>query len=197
MTTRSGRKYNSVVAQPQGETADMGETSEAIAAMQELFRNLLDEKKKREVEKEIQRQKEEESEVRPTPIASELAEEVQMEEELPIEVNPELSSLDENLFSGRRPRVKLTRSQKRMNRRQHQQDIPVGALDMLAVELQKLQETDSSLAHVRSMCGTRKPQESESHYFNSEGLLFRRWIQRRGKLESAVEQLVLPTAAGT
>ena len=42
MTTRSGRKYNSVVAQPQGETADMGETSEAIAAMQELFRNLLD-----------------------------------------------------------------------------------------------------------------------------------------------------------
>ena len=149
--------------------------------------------KKQEVEKEIQRQKEEESDVRPTSIASELAEEVQMEEELPIEVNPELSSLDEELFSGGRPRVKLTRSQKRMNRRQHQQDIPVGALDMSAVELQKLQETDSSLAQVRSMCGTRKPQESESHYFNSEGLLFRQWIQRRGKPESAVEQLVLPT----
>jgi hypothetical protein len=80
---------------------------------------------------------------------------VQREEELPIEVNPELSSLDEELFSGGRPRVKLTRSQKRMNRRQHQQDIPVGALDMSAVELQKLQETDSSLAQVRSMCGTR------------------------------------------
>eukprot|EP00731_Ephydatia_muelleri_P034076 Em0046g19a len=91
------------------------------------------------------------------------------------------------------PRVKLTRSQKRMQRRQHQRDIPVGALDMSAVELQKLQETDPSLAQVRSMCGTRKPQESESHYLNSEGLLFRRWIQRRGKPESAVEQLVLPT----
>eukprot|EP00731_Ephydatia_muelleri_P025636 Em0017g719a len=78
--------------------------------------------KKREAEKEIQRQKEEESEVRPTPIASELAEEVQREEELPIE------------------------SQKRMQRRQHQRDIPVGALDMSAVELQKLQETDPSLA---------------------------------------------------
>eukprot|EP00731_Ephydatia_muelleri_P011389 Em0006g283a len=149
--------------------------------------------KKREAEKEIQRQKEEESEVRPTPIASELAEEVQREEELPIEVNPELCSLDEELFSGGRPRVKLTRSQKRMQRRQHQRDIPVGALDMSAVELQKLQETDPSLAQVRSMCGTRKPQESESHYLNSEGLLFRRWIQRRGKPESAVEQLVLPT----
>ena len=116
--------------------------------------------KKREAEKEIQRQKEEESEVRPTPIASELAEEVQREEELPIEVNPELCSLDEELFSGGRPRVKLTRSQKRMQRRQHQRDIPVGALDMSAVELQKLQETDPSLAQVRSMCGTRKPQES-------------------------------------
>ena len=64
---------------------------------------------------------------------------------------------------------------------------------MSAVELQKLQETDPSLAQVRSMCGTMKPQESESHYFNSEGLLFRRWIQRQGKLESAVEQLLLPT----
>ena len=152
--------------------------------------------KKQEAEKEIQWQKEEESEVRPTPIVSELAEEVQREEELATggtEVNPELCSLDEELFSGGRPRVKLTRSQKRMQRRQHQQDIQVGALDMLAVELQKLQETDPSLAQVRSMCGTRKPQESESHYFNSEGLLFWRWIQRWGKPESALEQLVPPT----
>ena len=58
MTTRSGRKYNSVVAQPQGETADMGETSEAIAAMQELFRNLLDERKKREEEEARRREQE-------------------------------------------------------------------------------------------------------------------------------------------
>eukprot|EP00731_Ephydatia_muelleri_P033526 Em0031g34a len=108
--------------------------------------------KKREAEKEIQRQKEEESEVRPTPIASELAEEVQREEELPIEVNPELCSLDEELFSGGRPRVKLTRSQKRMQRRQHQRDIPVGALDMSAVELQKLQETLHWLRDVEEFC---------------------------------------------
>ena len=152
--------------------------------------------KKREAEEQIQRQMEDESEVKPTPIASELAaEEMQREEELTTrgtEVNPELCSLDDELFSGGRPRVKLTRSQKRIQRRQHQQDIPVGALDMSAVELQKLQETDPSLAQVRSTCGTREPQESESHYFNSEGLLFRRWIQRRGKPESAVEQLVLP-----
>ena len=61
-------------------------------------------------------------------------------------MNPELSSLDEELFSGGWPRVNLSRSQKRMQRRQHQRDIPVGALDMSAVELQKLQETDPSLA---------------------------------------------------
>ena len=64
------------------------------------------------MEEKIQRQKEEESEVRPTPIVSELAEEVQRKEELPIDVNPELSSLDEELFSIGRPRVKLTRYQK-------------------------------------------------------------------------------------
>ena len=58
MTTRSGRKYRSVVAQPQGETADMGETSEAIAAMQELFRNHLDERKKREEEEACRREQE-------------------------------------------------------------------------------------------------------------------------------------------
>ena len=63
---------------------------------------------------------------------------------------------------------------------------------MCAVELQKLQETDPSLAQIRSMCGIRQPQESESHYYHSEGLLFRRWIQRRGNPDSAVEQLVLP-----
>eukprot|EP00731_Ephydatia_muelleri_P017415 Em0010g513a len=55
---RQTRPSDSVVAQPQGETADMGETSEAIAAMQELFRNLLDEKKKREEEEARRREQE-------------------------------------------------------------------------------------------------------------------------------------------
>ena len=48
MTTRSGCKYTSIVAQPQRETMDMGDTSESIAAMQELFKNLLEERKQRE-----------------------------------------------------------------------------------------------------------------------------------------------------
>ena len=61
----------------------------------------------REAEEQIQRQMEDESEVEPTPIASELAaEEMQREEELTMrgtEVNPELCSLDDELFSGGRP----------------------------------------------------------------------------------------------
>jgi hypothetical protein len=36
----------------------VGETSEAIAAMQELFRNLLDERKRREEEEARQREQE-------------------------------------------------------------------------------------------------------------------------------------------
>ena len=44
------RKYTSVVTQPQGETADMGNTMESISAMQELFKSLLDERKRREEE---------------------------------------------------------------------------------------------------------------------------------------------------
>ena len=35
--------------------------------------------------------------------------------------------------------------------------------------------------------------ESEIHFYNSEGLLFRRWIPRGRDAESAVDQLVLPT----
>ena len=48
MTTQSGCWYTSIVTQPQGETIDKGDTSESIAAMQELFKNLLEERKQRE-----------------------------------------------------------------------------------------------------------------------------------------------------
>ena len=58
MTTRSGRKYTSVVTQPQGETADMGNTAESIAALQELFKSLLDERKRREEEEARRREQE-------------------------------------------------------------------------------------------------------------------------------------------
>ena len=58
MTTRSGRKYTSVVTQPRGETADMGDTAESVAAMQELFKNLLDERKRREEEDARRREQE-------------------------------------------------------------------------------------------------------------------------------------------
>ena len=54
------------------------------------------------------------------PMHTKLSEEVQMGEELTnecMEVNAELCSLDDELFGGGWSRVKLTRSQKRMQRR--------------------------------------------------------------------------------
>ena len=60
MTTWSGRKNTSVVTQPRGETADMGDTAESIAAMQELFKSqsLLDETKRREEDEARRREQE-------------------------------------------------------------------------------------------------------------------------------------------
>ena len=62
---------------------DLRIRDQELRAQMELFAKMVTRAgaKKREAEKQIQRQKEEESEVRPTPIASELAEEVQREED--------------------------------------------------------------------------------------------------------------------
>ena len=96
--------------------------------------------------------------------------------------------LDDSLFSGGKSRPKLTRSQKRYQRCHHTQMLKTGALDISAEELQKLQMEDPSLETLRVSEG-----KSETHFYDSEGLLFRRWIPRGRDAESAVNQLVLPT----
>ena len=61
---------------------------------------------------------------------------------------PQGCTLDEDLFSGGRSKVKLTRNQKRAHKQRHQPTMGTGALDISAVELQMLQKEDPSLASV-------------------------------------------------
>ena len=97
--------------------------------------------------------------------------------------------MDDDLFSGGQSRVKLTRSQKRAKKQLHQQEIRAGALDISAVELQMLQKEDLSLANLKVGAGELQ----ETHYYLSDGLLYRQWIPRGCNVELAVDQLVLPT----
>ncbi|KAL5516790.1 hypothetical protein EMCRGX_G002203 [Ephydatia muelleri] len=64
-----------------------------------------------------------------------------------------------------------------------------GALDISAVELQVLQKEDPSVANLKVGAGELQ----ETHYYRSEGLLYRQWIPRGCNAELAVDQLVLPT----
>ena len=59
-----------------------------------------------------------------------------------VQETPEGCILDDDLFSGGRSRVKLTRSQRRAKKQLHQQEMRAGALDISAVELQMLQKED-------------------------------------------------------
>ena len=83
-------------------------------------------------------------------------------------------TLDDDLFSGGRSKVKLTRSQKRAQKQLHQHKMGTGALDISAVELQVLQKEDPSVANLKVGAGELQ----ETHYYHSDGLLYRQWIPR-------------------
>ena len=85
--------------------------------------------------------------------------------------------------------MKLTRSQKRAQKKQHQQEVRAGVLDISAEELQMLQKEDPSLANLKVGAGELQ----ETHYYLSDGLLYRQWIPRGRNEELAEDQLVLPT----
>ena len=102
-------------------------------------------------------------------------------------------NLDDDLFAGGRERHKLTRSQKRIQRRAHQslgaKCLSGGPLDMSAGELNQLLNSDPSLENLK-ITGT---DSSKTHYYLEEGLLYRRWIPKDCGPEYAVDQLVLPS----
>lgn len=102
---------------------------------------------------------------------------------------PAACNLDDDLFGEGRSRVRLTRSQKRAQKQQHQQETRAGALDISAEELQVLQKDDPFLANLKIGTG----ELHETHYYLSDGLLYRQWIPRGRSVDWAVDQLVLPT----
>ena len=61
--------------------------------------------------------------------------------------------------------MKLTRSQKRAQKKQHQQEVRAGVLDISAEELQMLQKEDPSLANLKVGAGELQ----ETHYYLSDG----------------------------
>ena len=124
--------------------------------------------------------------------------------------------LDEELFSGGRTRVKLTRREKRAERKRKMElETVIGEdgrddtdeeedrngredsddrheLDISSEELKVLQATDSTLGKVRSAAKTRESTVGVG-FFYRDGLLFRRWVHSgRNKGDKTVEQLVLP-----
>ena len=109
-----------------------------------------------------------------------------------------MSELDEELFSGGRTRVKLTRREKRAERKRMELETVIGEdgrddsdeeedrngredsddrheLDILSEELKVLQATDSTLGKVRSAAKTRESTVGVG-FFYRDGLLFRRWV---------------------
>ncbi|KAL5516316.1 hypothetical protein EMCRGX_G001609 [Ephydatia muelleri] len=98
--------------------------------------------RKQEEEEKTLLQKEKDSQVRPSPVETELAEAQSVDAGgAEIECADTAGcTLDDDLFSGGRSKVKLTRSQKRAQKQLHQHKMGTGALDISAVELQVLQK---------------------------------------------------------
>ena len=148
--------------------------------------------RKQEEEEKTLLQKEKVSQVKPSPVETELAEAQSVGAggaEMECAETPQSCTLDDDLFSGGRSKVKLPRSQKRAHKQLPQHKMGTGALDIAAVELQMLQKEDPSVANLKVGAGELQ----ETHYYRSDGLLYRQWIPRGCNAELAVDQLVLLT----
>eukprot|EP00731_Ephydatia_muelleri_P001512 Em0001g1512a len=97
--------------------------------------------------------------------------------------NRSVFNLEDSLFSGGRSRSKLSRSQKRAQRRIHrpavEDQLSSGPLDMSAEELKQLVKLDPSLKNLK-FTGT---EEDMTHYYLDKGLSYRRWIPKKGRKE--------------
>ena len=112
--------------------------------------------------------------------------------------------IDEELFSGGQTRRKLTRSQKRANKKQYSEQYRDGQrkpvhggdsnhpLDISAEDLKVLQETDPSLESIRKAADGHASTAGVG-FLRKEGLLYRRWVPPgRDREDMSVDQLVLP-----
>ena len=108
---------------------------------------------------------------------------------------------DDDIFVASREKRKLTRTQKRVERRQHAQgpeavaeDGQLGrhTLELTSEELAEMQRADKTLVAVREAAeGT--PSTAGGGFFKRDDLIYRRWTPPGHNTEEmAVEQLVLP-----
>ena len=107
---------------------------------------------------------------------------------------------DDEIFGISRERVKLTRREKRIGRRQYvgepeaeaESGLNRHALEVTSGELADMQEADETLVAVRKAAeGT--PSTAGGGFFKRGGLIYRRWTPPGSDAEEmAVEQLVLP-----
>ena len=106
--------------------------------------------RKQEEEEKTLLQKEKDSQVMPSTLEAEQAEAIVVDPgvaDVEHTEMPQGCTLDDDLVTGGRSKVKLTRSQKRAQKQQwHKPKMGTGALDISAVELQMLQKEDPSLA---------------------------------------------------
>ena len=130
-----------------------------------------------------QLRKEREAQVAPTPGDPE--DEDSCSEELPGE------SFHQDLFKGGRERQRLTRLEKRQNRKKYQDLMPGHPLDLSGAELQKLQRADPTLAGAWE--AVSEGVASGSGFYEEHGLLHRQWTPRGGHDLETVSQLVIPT----
>ena len=167
--------------------------------------------RRQEREEAIQHQKELESGARANPVTEE---ETNGEEDRP-ELRPEEVSIpsqeqgestmiggefEDDIFVTSREKIRLTRSEKRIARRQFAQGLgaeeetgPIQhALDVTSGELAEMQGADETLVAVRKAAeGT--PSTAGSGFFKRDGLFYRQWTPPgQDAEEMAVEQLVLP-----
>ena len=141
--------------------------------------------------------------VRPSPVDEVAAEAVE-----PLGENPDDevvkrvvmigAEFDDDLFPSRRVRQKMTRAQKRANKRNHGGERPYSQLwafqeiNLTRAEVERVQAEDSTLVAVRAASEVGA-QTAGPCFFRRDGLIYRRWepLGCEGA-ELAVEQLVLP-----
>ena len=107
------------------------------------------------------------------------------------------SDFDDSLFKEIRERRRLTRSQKRAERREytHEPDATVEsteneALYMTKEEMAQQQAADETLHAAREVALGKKDTSAGGGFYYKDGLLYRRWVGN--EKEGIVEQLVLP-----
>jgi len=112
-----------------------------------------------------------------------------------VTIPEELRELDEELFGGGLERKRLTRSQKRENRKQYrprendEQGPTRHTLDITSEELKTLQESDTTLEAIRK-AADGSPFTAGVGFFKRDGLVYRRWIPPGRGTEDSDGQLL-------